>query len=130
MSSQAPNRRYTGDPAGDSGRVAGHVTEFAKMLPPGMASGWMTGSPPADASDLPDLDSSTTRIKRDYDAVLDGLTLPWSSGAAEGNVRRIKMIKRQMYGRATFESESCWPDPRAEIFTKYGSDPDPESNQA
>ena len=29
-----------------------------------------------------------------------GLTLPYSSGAAEGNVNRIKMIKRQMYGRA------------------------------
>jgi hypothetical protein len=100
------------------------------MLTAGMASGWMTGSPPADAGDLPDLDSFTTRIKRDYDAVLNGLTLPRSSGAVEGNVNRVKMIKRQMYGRATFESESCWPDLRAEIITKYGSDPDPESNQA
>ena len=31
-----------------------------------------------------------------------GLTLPYSSGAVEGNVNRIKMIKRQMYGRASF----------------------------
>ena len=28
------------------------------------------------------------------------LTLPYSSGAVEGHVNRIKMIKRQMYGRA------------------------------
>jgi transposase len=35
-------------------------------------------------------------------AVLNGLTMPWSSGVVEGNVNRLKMIKRQMYGRATF----------------------------
>jgi transposase len=36
-------------------------------------------------------------------AVLNGLTLPHNSGAVEGNVNRIKMIKRQMYGRANFD---------------------------
>src|SRR5260370_4889847 len=36
------------------------------------------------------------------DAVRNGLTLPWSSGVVEGTVNRIKMIKRQMYGRAGF----------------------------
>ena len=35
-------------------------------------------------------------------AVTAGLTLPYSSGPVEGNVNRIKMIKRQMYGRAGF----------------------------
>jgi transposase len=49
-----------------------------------------------------DLHSFTHGLKRDYDAVLNGLTLPHSSGAVEGNVNRIKMIKRQMYGRASF----------------------------
>jgi transposase len=34
--------------------------------------------------------------------VLNGLTLPWNSGVVEGNVNRLKMLKRQMYGRATF----------------------------
>ncbi len=34
--------------------------------------------------------------------MLAGLTLEHSSGAVEGNVNRIKMIKRQMYGRAGF----------------------------
>ncbi|WP_374120565.1 DciA family protein [Streptomyces sp. AN091965] len=36
------------------------------------------------------------------DAVTAGLTLPWSSGIVEGNVNRIKTIKRAMYGRASF----------------------------
>ncbi len=29
--------------------------------------------------------------------------LPWSSGVVEDHVKRIKMIKRQMYGRAGFD---------------------------
>ena len=33
-------------------------------------------------------------------AVTAGLTVSYSSGAVEGHVNRIKMIKRQMYGRA------------------------------
>lgn len=36
-------------------------------------------------------------------AVMNGLTLPWNSGAVEGHVNRVKMLKRQMYGRAKFD---------------------------
>ncbi|MFI0766158.1 hypothetical protein ACH4TQ_14935 [Streptomyces sp. NPDC021218] len=36
----------------------------------------------------------------DLRAVEAGLTLPFSSGAVEGQVNRIKMLKRQMFGRA------------------------------
>lgn len=43
------------------------------------------------------------QLKRDLDAVVNGLSLPYSSGAVEGNVNRIKMLKRQMYGRASFD---------------------------
>jgi transposase len=42
-------------------------------------------------------------LKRDYDAVYAALSLPWSNGQVEGQVNRLKMIKRQMYGRAGFE---------------------------
>jgi len=37
------------------------------------------------------------------DAVIAGLTLPWNSGVVEGHVNRIKMLKRQMFGRAGFQ---------------------------
>jgi transposase len=43
------------------------------------------------------------RLKRDLDAVVNGLTLPYSSGAVEGAVNRIKMLKRQMYGCASLD---------------------------
>jgi hypothetical protein len=36
-------------------------------------------------------------------AVINGLTLHWNSGMVEGTVNKIKMIKRQMYGRAGFD---------------------------
>ncbi|MFF5931559.1 ISL3 family transposase [Streptomyces hydrogenans] len=41
-------------------------------------------------------------LRQDLDAVTAGLTLEWSSGRIEGNVNRIKTIKRTMYGRASF----------------------------
>ena len=82
--------------------LAGHVTEFAKILT-GLhgdrLDDWITA---VEADDQPDLHSFVRGIKHDYDAVLNGLTKTWNSGVVEGNVNRIKMIKRQMYGRATF----------------------------
>ncbi|MFE0133076.1 transposase [Streptomyces sp. NPDC059037] len=41
-------------------------------------------------------------LRRDLLAVTAGLTLTHSSGVVEGQVNRIKTIKRQMYGRASF----------------------------
>jgi transposase len=55
------------------------------------------------ADDLPALRSFATGLKRDRAAVVNGLTLPYSSGAVEGTVNRIKMLKRQMYGRANLD---------------------------
>ena len=41
--------------------------------------------------------------RHDLAAVTAGLTLPYSSGPTEGNVNRLKAIKRQMYGRASLD---------------------------
>jgi len=42
-------------------------------------------------------------LKRDYDAIKNALTQPWSNGPVEGHINRLKTIKRQMYGRAGFD---------------------------
>jgi len=42
-------------------------------------------------------------IKQDLAAVMNALSLPWSNGQTEGQVNRLKLIKRQMYGRANFD---------------------------
>lgn len=39
-------------------------------------------------------------LKQDYAAVQAALLLPWSNGPTEGHINRLKIIKRQMYGRA------------------------------
>jgi transposase len=44
-----------------------------------------------------------TGLKADYRAVEAGLTTEWSNGQLEGQVNRLKLIKRQMYGRAKFD---------------------------
>lgn len=53
-----------------------------------------------EADDQPALHSFVRGLRRDQDAVTAGLTLPWNSGPVEGQVNRIKMLKRQMFGRA------------------------------
>jgi transposase len=42
-------------------------------------------------------------LQRDESAVLAALRLHWSNGPVEGQVHRLKLIKRQMYGRAKFD---------------------------
>ncbi|MGE5334675.1 MAG: ISL3 family transposase [Nitrososphaerota archaeon] len=41
-------------------------------------------------------------VRRDYAAVRAALCYPWSQGPVEGQVNRLKLLKRQMYGRAGF----------------------------
>ncbi len=40
--------------------------------------------------------------RKDLSAVRAGLTESWSNGPVEGFVHKLKLIKRQMYGRAGF----------------------------
>nr|WP_040685653.1 ISL3 family transposase [Nocardiopsis baichengensis] len=51
-------------------------------------------------SSIAELGSFVTGLRRDRDAAIAGLSLPYSSGVVEGHVNRLKMLKRQMYGRA------------------------------
>lgn len=61
---------------------------------------WITA---AKSSDIKQLAGFADGLLKDYDAVRNGLMLEWSSGAVEGNVNRVKMLKRQMFGRANFD---------------------------
>ena len=42
-------------------------------------------------------------IGQDGDAVRAALTLPWSSGQAEGQITHLKFLRRAMYGRANLD---------------------------
>ncbi|GAA2997437.1 ISL3 family transposase [Streptomyces lactacystinicus] len=82
--------------------AAGLVTSFAEMLTRlegERLTEWITE---AMTSGLPGISTFAVGLNSDYDAVHAGLTTHWNSGPVEGAVNRIKMLKRQMFGRAGF----------------------------
>jgi transposase len=48
------------------------------------------------------LGSFVAGLRRDLGAVQAALELPWTTSPAEGQINRLKMLKRTMYGRAGF----------------------------
>lgn len=56
----------------------------------------------AQATGLAPLVSFGRGLLADLDAVAAGISLSWNSGPVEGHVNRAKMLKRQMFGRASF----------------------------
>ena len=57
----------------------------------------------AKSSNLVDLRNFATGLERDKVAVTAGLSEDWSNGQTEGQVNRLKLKKREMYGRAKFD---------------------------
>lgn len=81
-------------------RVRSLATEFARILKEHDSSAldpWFT------AADQSELRSFAASLRRDRDAVLAAVLFHWSNGQVEGQVQRLKLIKRTMYGRASFE---------------------------
>ena len=85
------------------GALAEHVRTFADMMTHRRGERLDTWVTAASGSGLAPLVSFARGLLADYDGVRGGLTLPWSSGAVEGNINRIKMLKRQRYGRANLD---------------------------
>ncbi|MEV0183212.1 transposase [Streptomyces sp. NPDC050625] len=84
-------------------RTAHHVREFAELMNDRQGKHldqWITH---VQADDLPALHTFVTGLGQDLDAVVEGLSLRYSSGAVEGQNNKIKMLKRQMFGRANFD---------------------------
>jgi transposase len=83
--------------------AAGHVHDFAAMMTNRHGhrlQAWIISTA---AGGDPHLVGFAEGLRRDQAAVTAGLTLPYSSGAVEGTVNRIKMLKRKMFGRAGFD---------------------------
>ena len=76
--------------------------DFATMLRERRGAsldGWLTS---VSASGVPELRRFALGLQGDLDAVRAGLTEPWSTGPVEGQITKLKLIKRQGYGRAGF----------------------------
>jgi transposase len=70
-------------------------TRNAKVLEP-----WIEQ---AIESGVPELGSFVTWIRRDQSAVFNALSYVWSQGQVEGQIHRLKLLKRQSYGQAGFD---------------------------
>jgi len=89
--------RLAGRPAAQSGRQSrscpgSRRSATGQDLPQWMAAAREVG--------LPGIASFAKGLEHDLDAVTNGLTMNWSSGPVEGRVNHIKMVMRQMFGRA------------------------------
>jgi transposase len=55
------------------------------------------------ASQIPEFVNLALSMKKDHEAIQTALSSEWSNGQTEGQVNRLKLLKRQMYGRANFD---------------------------
>lgn len=62
--------------------------------------GWLDA---ARDSSIEEMSSFAVGLERDQAAVEAAISLPWSNGQVEGQVNRLKLLKRHMYGRAGFD---------------------------
>ena len=67
---------------------------------PELLDGWLEE---ASKSDLPELRGFGEGLRSDYEAVRAALCERWSNGQVEGQINRLKLLKRQMYGRANLD---------------------------
>ncbi|MGY0055001.1 ISL3 family transposase [Streptomyces sp. LZ34] len=78
-----------------------HVQAFAQIMTRRNGRHLNTWVHQVRNQDLPSLKAFATGLDKDWNAVTAGLTLDWNSGMVEGTENKIKMLKRQTYGRAS-----------------------------
>ena len=84
--------------------LAGSLSQdFAALVRERCVEGFAPWVTAVAASGLPDLKSFAVGLEREGQALLNALRLPFSNGPVEGAVNRIKLFKRQMYGRGSLE---------------------------
>jgi transposase len=80
--------------------LAQDFTALVRPRQPERLDPWLTR---ATASTLEALQRFARGLREDYEAVKAGVTLPWSTSPVEGHINRLKMLKRQMFGRARLD---------------------------
>jgi len=80
--------------------LAQDFTTLVRQRQPAQLDPWLQR---ATASAVDAVRRFATGLYEDYEAVKAGVTLPWNSGPVEGHINRLKMLKRQMFGRARLD---------------------------
>jgi transposase len=78
------------------------VLEFSRLLKAKEADRLNAWFESMKASGISDLSRFAVSLERERAALENAVRLPWSNGPVEGTVNRIKLLKRQGYGRASF----------------------------
>ena len=81
-------------------RLAMRFRALLRGADPGKLGSWLND---AHRSGIHGLQQFARTLTRDIDAVRNAIAEPWSSGQAEGQINRLKMLKRAMFGRAGVE---------------------------
>jgi transposase len=76
---------------------------FAEMARERTGQGFATWLARVTGSGITELQRFAEGLSEDRAAVEAALRLPWSNGQTEGQVNKLKLLKRQMYGRANFD---------------------------
>jgi len=84
-------------------RIHNIVWEFKEILTGKNENALMPWISKAGTLNIAEINSFIAGIKHDIGAVTNAVALPYSNGMAEGNINKIKVIKRIMYGRCGFE---------------------------
>lgn len=79
------------------------ATQFKQMMENKQSCHLQNWIKQAVGSGIAEVSSFAKGLLSDLDAVKNAFTLPWSNGQAEGQINKLKTIKRQMYGRASFD---------------------------
>jgi transposase len=82
---------------GEAIDLAQDFAQLVRQRQPASLDPWLQR---AASSPLEALRRFAQGLYEDYDAVKAGVTVPWSNGPVEGHINRLKMLKRQMFGRA------------------------------
>ena len=80
--------------------LAHDVAALVRQRQPAQLEPWLTR---AAQSTLPPFRRFARGLRADLAAVQAAVTLPWSQGPIEGQINRLKMLKRQMFGRARLD---------------------------
>ncbi len=84
-------------------KLFGIVQEFYKMIYSKNSEELMPWLEQVENLNIPELNTYVNGIRRDSSAVTNGIELGYNNGLAEGSVNKIKVVKRVMYGRNSFE---------------------------
>jgi transposase len=77
--------------------------EFMRIVRDGLSEQWSAWLETCCASAVKELKNFAIGLKKDGAAVFQAIQQPWSNGPTEGHVNKLKFLKRQMYGRASFD---------------------------